>query len=149
MRQPFEIRKVEWSNKKSYNATQPLKCSWGETLTTAIYAFSVLTVGEDWVLPLLIVGESTTVALSPPNPSSEEAVPGTEMLCLETILVGMLGQLPKRLVLVILGCMSHGLSHQRTHTRTAAEGGTDGRAGCEEAEHELASRANLVNNQSS
>jgi hypothetical protein len=40
------------------------------------------------VLPFLAVGESTTVVPSPPRPSSEDAVPGTEALCLE----GMLGQ---------------------------------------------------------
>ena len=97
------------------------------------------------MLPFLIVGESTTVALSPPRPSSEDAVPGTERLCLEMILVGMLGKRPETLMLVILGGMSHARSHQRTHTRTTAKAsGTDVRARCEEAGQKLVSRAGPV-----
>ena len=55
------------------------------------------------MLPFLAVGESTTVAPSPPKPSSEDAVPGTEMLCLRVVLVGMLRKPPKALLRPYLG----------------------------------------------
>lgn len=92
------------------------------------------------MLPLFAVGESTTVAPSPPKPSSEDTVPGTEMLCLRRILVGMLRKLPITLVLIILGGVSHALAQHRASARAASQVGTDGRhAGCEETGHELVS----------